>query len=169
MLDKSKYPATGVFGGVTYTNNGDGTITLTGTATAGSDTNYSLQSGISVLAGHKYFCYYPNIIINSGIYVLLYTVESSVFNFVWPERVNGIVTALKNNNAVYFQVKVGSGRTVDNLFVKPQLFDLTQMFGAGNEPATSEEFWSYFDHKIYPYNAGETQPLFKISRKRLIK
>lgn len=46
-----------------------------------------------------------------------------------------------------------------------QLFDLTQMFGAGNEPATPEEFWSYFDHKLYPYNPGETQPLFKISRK----
>lgn len=48
---------------------------------------------------------------------------------------------------------------------KAQLFDLTQMFGAGNEPATPEEFWSYFDHKLYPYNPGETQPLFKISRK----
>ena len=43
--------------------------------------------------------------------------------------------------------------------------DLTQMFGAGNEPSTPEEFWSYFDHKLYPYNPGETQPLFKISRK----
>ena len=39
------------------------------------------------------------------------------------------------------------------------------MFGAGNEPATPEEFWFYFDHKLYPYNTGETQPLFKISRK----
>lgn len=51
---------------------------------------------------------------------------------------------------------------------KAQLFDLTQMFGAGNEPSTPEEFWSYFDHKLYPYNAGETQPLFKISRKSYI-
>ena len=39
------------------------------------------------------------------------------------------------------------------------------MFGAGNEPATPAAFWSYFDHKLYPYNVGETQPLFKISRK----
>ena len=56
LLDKSKYPATGVFDGVTYTNNGDGTITLNGTATA--TTNYNLQSGISVIANHKYFCVY---------------------------------------------------------------------------------------------------------------
>ena len=45
------------------------------------------------------------------------------------------------------------------------VMDLTQMFGAGNEPATPAEFWSYFDHKLYPYNSGETQTLFKISRK----
>ena len=39
------------------------------------------------------------------------------------------------------------------------------MFGTGNEPATPAEFWTYFDHKLYSYNPGETQPLFKISRK----
>lgn len=59
---------------------------------------------------------------------------------------------------------VAGGITYD----KAQLFDLTKMFGAGNEPSTPEEFWSYFDHKLYPYNAGETQSLFKISRKSYI-
>ena len=49
-----------------------------------------------------------------------------------------------------------------------QLFDLTQMFGAGNEPETTTDFWSYFPNKVYPYNAGETQPLFKISRKNYL-
>ena len=62
-------------------------------------------------------------------------------------------------------IVVGEGVICSNLVFKPQLFDLTEMFGAGNEPATTEEFWSYFDHKLYPYNPGETQPLFKISRK----
>ena len=62
-------------------------------------------------------------------------------------------------------ISIGSGYTANNLVFKPQLFDLTQMFGAGNEPTTPAEFWSYFDHNFYPYNAGETQPLFKISRK----
>ena len=49
-----------------------------------------------------------------------------------------------------------------------QLFDLTQMFGEDNEPETTTDFWSYFPHKVYPYNAGETQPLFKISRKNYL-
>lgn len=161
LLDKSKYPTTGVFDGVTYTNNGDGTITLNGTATAGTDSNYSLQSDISVVVNHKYFCYYPK----SEAFVYLYTVEPDVFDNRAPEYSNYIVTARKNNDKLYFQFKVHGGKTVSNLIFKPQLFDLTQMFGAGNEPSTHEEFWSCFDHKLYPYNAGETQPLFKISRK----
>ena len=36
-----------------------------------------------------------------------------------------------------------------------QLFDLTQMFGAGNEPATVAEFEAMFPEEYYPYNAGE--------------
>lgn len=50
---------------------------------------------------------------------------------------------------------------------KAQLFDLTLMFGAGNEPTTPAEFWSHFGRKYYPYNAGESQPLFLISRKSI--
>nr|DAV13261.1 MAG TPA: hypothetical protein [Caudoviricetes sp.] len=58
-----------------------------------------------------------------------------------------------------------AGTVFNNVKIAVMVMDLTQMFGAGNEPATPEEFWSYFDHKLYPYNPGETQPLFKISRK----
>lgn len=35
------------------------------------------------------------------------------------------------------------------------LIDLTQMFGAGNEPASVEEFEKMFPADYYPYNAGE--------------
>ena len=161
LLDKSKYPATGVFSGVTYTNNGDGTITLNGTATA--TTNYNLQSGISIMENHKYFCYYPDIIKDSGVYVLLYTVESNVFDKAYPATGNDIVTALKNYDKVFFQIKVSDGKTVSNLIVKPQFFDLTQMFGAGNEPSTREEFWAYFNYELYPYNAGELKGIMPTS------
>ena len=36
-----------------------------------------------------------------------------------------------------------------------QLFDLTKMFGAGNEPSTVEEFEALFPSDYYPYNEGE--------------
>lgn len=37
LLDKSKYPATQTINGVTFTNNGDGTITANGTATINTE------------------------------------------------------------------------------------------------------------------------------------
>lgn len=41
------------------------------------------------------------------------------------------------------------------LKVVPQVYDLTQMFGAGNEPSTTEEFEAMFPEDYYPYNEGE--------------
>lgn len=35
-----------------------------------------------------------------------------------------------------------------------KLFDLTKMFGAGNEPSTQEEFEALFPEDYYPYNEG---------------
>lgn len=150
LLDKRKYPATGVFDGVTYTNNGNGTITLNGTATA--LTNYNLQSGISVIANHKYFCVYSNIISGSGAYPLLYTSDPAVFNTGFPMLSGDIITALKDYDKVFFQIKVSNGKTMTNMIVKPQLFDLTQMFGAGNEPTTPAEFWQRVPETLYGYN-----------------
>lgn len=35
------------------------------------------------------------------------------------------------------------------------VFDLTRMFGTGNEPATAKEFEAMFPEESYPYNVGE--------------
>ncbi len=40
-------------------------------------------------------------------------------------------------------------------FQNLQVIDLTQMFGAGNEPSTPEEFEALFPASYYPYNEGE--------------
>uniref|UniRef100_UPI004029D0F5 hypothetical protein n=1 Tax=Ruminococcus bicirculans (ex Wegman et al. 2014) TaxID=1160721 RepID=UPI004029D0F5 len=40
-------------------------------------------------------------------------------------------------------------------FSNRQIFDLTLMFGSGNEPASVEEFEKMFPNDYYPYNAGE--------------
>lgn len=39
------------------------------------------------------------------------------------------------------------------------LFDLTQMFGVGNEPDTIEEFRALYPDSYYPYNTGELRNL----------
>ena len=41
----------------------------------------------------------------------------------------------------------------------PQLFDLTAMFGAGNEPATVAEFEALYPEPYYPYDAGSLLPV----------
>ena len=48
-----------------------------------------------------------------------------------------------------------AGNSVKVTFSNRQIFDLTTMFGAGNEPASVEEFEKIFPAEYYPYNAGE--------------
>lgn len=50
---------------------------------------------------------------------------------------------------------VGDSVTVSDV----QLIDLTQMFGAGNEPTTVEEFRALYPNSYYPYNTGELRNL----------
>ena len=47
------------------------------------------------------------------------------------------------------------GTVFNDVKIKIQIFDLTTMFGAGNEPSTVEEFEKMFPADYYPYNAGE--------------
>lgn len=54
-------------------------------------------------------------------------------------------------NAVPRTMEVGDSVKVRNV----EVFDLTQMFGAGNEPSTVEEFEAMFPGEGYSYNAGE--------------
>lgn len=157
LLDKSKYPATTTKNGVTFTNNGDGTITANGTATV--DEWFEITSGTlpPLQLGHKMFL----IGCPSGGGWSSYLMRLLSSN---DDIGNGKIFSA-NVEEIRLHIFIKSGYTATNLKFKPQLFDLTQMFGTGNEPATPAEFWSYFDHKLYPYNTGETQPLFKISRK----
>lgn len=53
---------------------------------------------------------------------------------------------------IYVHAAIGDEFDVDDLSIC--VFDLTQMFGAGNEP-TIEEFEAMFPSDYYPHNAGE--------------
>lgn len=47
------------------------------------------------------------------------------------------------------------GTVFNDVKIKIQIFNLTAMFGEGNEPSTAEEFEKMFPAAYYPYNAGE--------------
>ena len=69
---------------------------------------------------------------------------------------NGIYTlssGVGNPPPLYFRAFAGA--TAGTYKFTLQLFDLTVMFGASNEPSTVEEFEKIFPMDYYPYNAGE--------------
>lgn len=159
LLDKWHYVATQTINGVTFTNNGDGTITYNGVTSV--VTNYSLQSGLSVVSGHKYLSYVGENT-NDKISVLLYTNENTydTFDNRFPNAEGEISTALKNSNELYYQPKPLSNISFFGFILKPQLYDLTLMYGAGNEPTTVDQF--YTDHpelKVSPLGFIELKNL----------
>lgn len=66
-----------------------------------------------------------------------------------------IVQVTGNGNCIVYLRLRGNGNTYDNVSARPEIFNLTKMFGAGNEPSTVEEFEKMFPSDYYPYNAGE--------------
>ena len=66
-----------------------------------------------------------------------------------------IVQCTENGNCIVYLRLRGGGSTYSNVSVRPEFFNLTKMFGSGNEPSTVEEFEAMFPAAYYPYNAGE--------------
>ena len=139
LLDKSKYPATQTINGVTFTNNGDGSITANGTATA--EANFALST-FRTLAAHKYLLIGSPANGSNAIYYLggNHTRDLGA----------GIIAS--GGNASNYVCCVAKDYTANSLVFKPQLFDLTEMYGAGNEPTTVEEFRQKFPNDLYPYS-----------------
>lgn len=131
--------------GISFTNNKDGSWTITGTCSTsngGSANVLIYKFADKFVSGHKYL-----------VKVDKYFDENYGF------ALNGATFPLKKaaiidyafNPVIFVKDKV----TVDNVTMRMNIFDITQMFGAGNEPSTPEEFEAMFPADYYPYNAGE--------------
>lgn len=152
LLDKSKYPATNTTHGITFTNNGDGTI-ITNGETSDKRASYFVNT-VPATEGHIY---------------LLTGVAGSTSKFFLNSFFATSTSWLKDNicrggqDGIIFpyvtgatiirtQIAVESNATANNLIFKPQLFDLTEMYGAGNEPSTVAEFKAKFPNELYDYS-----------------
>ena len=145
LLDKSKYPATQTINGVTWTNNGDGTITVSGTATANAVYEFRTDNFPTT---HKYLlsgC-------PEGGSKTTVNLSNSTTNTVYYDIGNGVIFDMTGDGWYQLRIIVYSGVTVNNLNFTPQLFDLTEMFGAGNEPTPVAEFREKFPDDLYPYS-----------------
>lgn len=150
LLDKSKYPATTTVNGVTYTNNGDGIVTVSGTTTGRSA--YILIGHVGVV-GHKYLVCGSPVGGSFNTYRLTANIHKDGI------YVNGFSDAGDGNISKVLEADEEISIVVDiadvsdaNLIFKPQLFDLTEMFGSGNEPKTVAEFKAKFPDELYPYS-----------------
>ena len=148
LLDKSKYPATQTMHGVTFTNNGDGTITVNGTNNG--EIYYSLEVLTSIPVGHK-------VIIDDGNSTLyffggMWTKDNVVIGTIRPRTIFTLPSNLARLNMLYFVRYNTGGVTYNNELSRPQLFDLTAMYGAGNEPTTVAQFRADFPNELYDYN-----------------
>lgn len=131
--------------GISFTNNKDGSWTITGTCSTsngGSANVLIYKFADKFVSGHKY-------LVKADKY----------FDENYGFAINGATFPLKKaviidyafNPVIFVKDKV----TVDNVTMRMNIFDITQMFGAGNEPSTPEEFEAMFPADYYPYNAGE--------------
>ena len=142
LVDKSKFTASGTQNGITWVSNGDGSITLNGTCTSGFALNPFNQS-IPVDQTHFYYSS-PYVSINYGGVIdgkyatgIIGYVKSSTF----PTKFNTV-----------FYIWIAEGKSFSNVTTFINIDDLTEMFGAGNEPKTVAEFKAKFPNDYYPYS-----------------
>lgn len=145
LLDKSKYPATMTMNGVTYTNNGDGTISIKGTRGATGDSYYRITWTQNIIKEHVYCLL--GVIKDSG--AEQYCLSATGGKTLNDKGSGDIKTNLIDRRDLI--ISLPANTTVDTI-VKPQLFDLTEMFGKGNEPKTVAEFKAKFPDELYPYS-----------------
>ena len=150
-------------GGGTATIDSDNVITYTLT-NVGNDisTNRLYSTNPDNIQNHTYLVKFsvkcshttPIRIFINGYYVI----GTHEGNNQWQDFY-AIRTAGNNNsnNSIYFECQSSNGYVVgDTIQVRYwNKFDLTLMFGAGNEPTTVAEFNRIFPNEYYPYNAGE--------------
>lgn len=145
--------------GVSIKNNNDGSITLNGTAT--QTFYYTNRLDYEIKPNHKYLYvdYYPQtpswdtyiggcegkVNHESAVKFAIYNLNND--GTIDPSSPNLPSNTLLNTFCMCYK-----GFTFNNITIKPQLFDLTEMFGAGHEPATVAEFRQRFPNEYYPYS-----------------
>lgn len=148
--------------GVTFTNNGDGSWTITGVCTG--DVR-KLVSVISTKVDHVYYCTPGTAEDGSAsTYHAVLSLSGSDKTNILPANGRIIKPSQTYNQ---FRIKVYSGFDCGTgVTFKPQLFDLTKMFGSAVADAVyaMEQaaagagvawFRAMFPESYYPYNAGE--------------
>lgn len=154
VLNTSK---AGETNGVTFTlENNNSAFVLNGTSTDEISTFYFIapREVPMQIAGHKYFFKGVNLVgVSGGTYRIVD--RSGRVSGANDNGAGFISSAANSGGSWYLSIEIPTGVTFNNTKIRPILIDLTLMFGAGNEPATVEEFEAMFPLPYYDYNPGE--------------
>lgn len=139
--------------GVTITNNGDGSWTLTGT-NDGTNLNFvAIITSTKFVVGHKYILRGMQRQTSAAKFKLIDT-----DNGYATDDGSGVVYTATNGTTFQsaFRLRCDSGASAGTgLRLAPQLIDLTLMFGKGSEPTSVAEFEALYSEVFYSYNTGE--------------
>ena len=136
--------------GLTATVN-NGLLTVTGTPNATITASFALMTGmgLQIPSGHK---------------LLLYNTNSTLMMYVqglsgYANYGHRFLTANDNTyGKLAISIPITEGQPV-NISAHIMLFDLTAMFGSGNEPTTVAEFETMYPAAYYPYSAPTLKPV----------
>ena len=127
-----------------FTSN-NGVVTANGTSSGGRAL-YPITNAGNAILGHKYLLAGG---VNNSCYIEGYIGASVHFG---NDIGSGYIFTANVSGKMSVSLRVVKDYTATNVMFKPQLFDLTEMYGAGNEPTTLAEFRQSFPNDLYPYS-----------------
>lgn len=144
--------STSQYGGITFTNNNDGSWTVDGTS--GESTSYYFISEVfTQKKGHYYLIKGGGGSVRFGGYK-----ETGMT----PSGSDVIILCPKTSSQQLALIVVAN-TTISNVTITPMLFDLTEIYGEGNEPSTPEAFeadyeaWFGKPLSYEPYDEGSVR------------
>ena len=157
LLDKRTF-GTRTYSGTTAAYNNDGTFTVFGTAIAHNWKNFPVFQLLPGGGEHVYLFDVVGISGDANCHCNIYFYDEITDRAVVLMRTgwesSAVIKKLKNPTVYQarFNITTLKGATPNYIVYKPQLFDLTEMYGAGNEPATVAEFKAKFPNELYDYS-----------------
>lgn len=140
--------------GITISKTKEGTYILNGTSTAQIDVN--IYQSNKAKKGHKYLW--------GGIQTsenLTWWLRETGGGFINSRTTGRYIIASSNSSSGYTLVRLfipTAGTIINNVIITHHIIDLTDIFGAGNEPSTAEEFESWCSARGIDLN--EYQPYY---------
>lgn len=130
-----------------------------------ADTKIMAYQNAEIKNGHKYYLSYEYYLSGESTYVYVgffrgptqyFASQGAGFVSNKRETIRAIISSTDDHTGIAIGPYVRTNESIDDYieFYNIKLVDLTQMFGAGNEPATAEEFEALFPLPYYEQNAG---------------